>query len=68
MITGRKGAVCDFVTRTLAVRGKTCCSSQDHGQIKRTEKNGRFLHGRTRIVNTNLHFSSHQIRCGFRPH
>ena len=44
IITGRKGAVCDFITRTLAVRGKTCCSLHDNGQIKRTKKNiGFFL-------------------------
>ena len=46
---------------------KICCSFHDHGQIKRTEIDGRVLCGRTRIINTNLHFSSHQIRCGFRP-
>jgi len=68
IITGRKGAVCDFITRTLAVRGKTCCSLHDNGQIKRTEKNRWFLPGRTRVINTNLLFSSHHIRCGFRPH
>lgn len=43
IITGRKGAVCDFIMRTLAVRGKKCCSFQDHGQIKRTEKRDGFF-------------------------
>jgi hypothetical protein len=43
IITGRKGAVSDFITRALAVRGKICCSFQDHGQIKGTEKRDGFF-------------------------